>query len=138
MAMINNSDAPRTSIFGKYLAKPLSYFIFILWTVLTIAPLVWMIYSSFKTNEELTKSIYAPPHDLVSVRNAKFDVVKPQTNILYPKGFLKKLGISSSKYTDQINEKVLILESPNIGAHKRIKVHFLVRAEIPDSCVTSD
>ena len=138
MAMINNTDAPRTSIFGKYLAKPLSYFIFILWTVLTIAPLVWMIYSSFKTNEELTKSIYAPPHDLVSVRDAKFDVVKPQTNILYPKGFLKKLGISSSKYTDQINEKVLILESPNIGAHKRIKVHFLVRAEIPDSCVTSD
>lgn len=138
MTQRNTLDAPRTSFFGKYLAKPISYFIFVLWTIITIAPLLWMLYSSFKTNEELTKSIYAPPHDLITVRESNFDVVKPQTNILYPKGFLKDLGITSSKYTDQINEKVLILESPNIGAHKRIKIHFLVRADIPESCKTSD
>lgn len=138
MAQSNTLEAPKTSFFGKYLAKPISYFIFVLWTIITIAPLLWMLYSSFKTNEELTKSIYAPPHDLLTVRESDFDVVKPQTNILYPKGFLKDLGITSSKYTDQINEKVLILESPNIGAHKRIKIHFLVRADIPESYKTSD
>lgn len=128
----------KKSIFGTYLAKPISYFVFITWTCITIFPLLWMLYSSFKTNEELTKDIYAPPKVLFEAKTSQFDVVAPQTNIMYPKGFLEDLGIKSSKYTAEINDKVIILESPNIGAHKRIKVHFLLREDIPEDCYTKD
>jgi len=130
--------APKQSFFGKYLAKPLSYFIFVFWSLITIAPLFWMTYSSFKTNEELTKDIYSAPHELLNTKNAKFDVVAPQTNIKYPKGYLAKLGIKSTKNLDEINSKVIILESPNIGAHKRIKVHFILRDKIAADKTTAD
>lgn len=128
----------KKSFFGTYLAKPISYTVFIVWTCITVFPLLWMLYSSFKTNEELTKDIYAPPKMLFEAKNSPFDVVPPQTNIMYPKGLLEKIGVKSSKYTEQINDKLIILESPNIGAHKRIKVHFIIRDEIPDDCYTSD
>lgn len=128
----------KKSFFGTYLSKPISYFVFILWTCITVFPLLWMLYSSFKTNEELTKDIYAPPKMLFEAKSSAFDVVMPQTNIMYPKGFLEKLGIKSSKYVNEINEKMLILESPKIGAHKRIKIHFILREDIPDDCYTSD
>jgi raffinose/stachyose/melibiose transport system permease protein len=124
--------------YSSYVAKFLSYFIFILWTLITVAPLVWMAYSSFKTNEELTRDIYSMPKELFSSGKASFDVVPPQLNIMYPKNLLKKLGISSSKDVDAIDKKVIILESPNIGAHKRIKVHFLIRDKIDPSLTTSD
>ena len=65
----------------------------ILWTIITVAPLFWMAYSSFKTNEELTKDIYSMPYELFHVRDGYLDVVEPQTNIVYPKGMLEKLGI---------------------------------------------
>ena len=128
----------KKSFFGTYLSKPISYTVFILWTIITVFPLLWMLYSSFKTNEELTKDMYAPPKMLFEAKKSDFDVVPPQTNIMYPKGLLEKVGISSSKYTEQINEKILILESPTIGAHKRIKVHFIIRDDIPDDLKTSD
>ena len=128
----------KKSFFGTYLAKPISYFVFIVWTCITVFPLLWMLYSSFKTNEELTKNIYAPPKMLLEAKDSPFDVVPPQTNIMYPAGLLDKIGVKSSKYTKEINEKLIILESPNIGAHKRIKVHFIIRDEIPDDCYTSD
>ena len=144
MAKQREGEAPKTSIFSKFLAKPLSYFIFILWTLITVAPLLWMGYSSFKTNEELTKDIYSLPHDLFHVRDGYLDVVEPQTNIKYPNGMLEKLGIvnaagkGDTKNRTAINENILILESPNIGAHKRIKVHFIVRDSIPADLKTSD
>ena len=137
-------EAPKTSVFGKYLAKPLSYFIFILWTLITIAPLFWMTYSSFKTNEELTKDIYSWPKELFIAKQKNLDVVEPQTNIMYPKGMLEKLGIvnklgkGDTKNKTAINNAIIILESPNIGAHKRIKVHFILRDKIPDGWKTSD
>ena len=69
-------DAPRSSFFGKYFAKPLSYFIFIVWTIITVLPLFWMGYSSFKTNEELTKNIYSWPHDVLDSKHSDFDIVE--------------------------------------------------------------
>ena len=131
-------DAPRSSFFGKYFAKPLSYFIFIVWTIITVLPLFWMGYSSFKTNEELTKNIYSWPHDLLDSKQSDFDIVEPQININYPKKLLKKIGVKSSKYSDEINDKILILESPNIGGHKKIKIHFVLRSDIPEGWKTSD
>lgn len=139
-----DNEAPKTSFFSKVLAKPLSYFIFILWSLITIAPLLWMTYSSFKTNEELTKDIYSLPKELFIAKQKPLDVVPPQTNIMYPKGMLENLGIvnklgkGDTKRTKEINEKIMILESPNIGAHKRIKVHFILREKIPDGWKTSD
>ena len=43
----------------------LAYLVFITWTILTLTPLVWMGYSSFKTNSELTRDIFAMPSQLV-------------------------------------------------------------------------
>lgn len=128
----------KKSFFGTYLSKPISYTVFILWTVITVFPLLWMLYSSFKTNEELTKDIYAPPKMLFEAKDSYFDVVAPQTNIMYPNGLLEDLGIKSSKYKEEINEKLIILESPDIGAHKRIKIHFILREDIPYDCFTED
>lgn len=134
-------DTLKSSFFGRYLAKPLSYLVFILWSVITIAPLFWMAYSSFKTNEELTANIYSFPKELFNAKNSDFDVVKPQLNVTYPRGLLDKIGIVSKTPTKEltaINEKLIILESPNIGAHRRIKVHFIERSEIPEDFYTSD
>jgi len=125
-------------VITRVVAKVISYFIFILWTLITVTPLLWMAYSSFKTNEELTKDIYAFPHELFHAKDAYFNVVVPQTNIMYPKGLLEKLGITSTRQRDLINDKIIILEAPNIGANKRIKVHFLERDSIPDDFFTSD
>ena len=144
MATNKKGEVPQTSLFSRYMAKPLSYFIFILWTLITVAPLIWMGYSSFKTNEELTKDIYSLPHELFHVKDGYLDVVEPQTNIKYPNGMLEKLGIvnavgkADTKNRTEINKHIMILESPNIGAHKRIKVHFLVRDNLPADLKTSD
>ena len=93
MATNKKGEVPQTSIFSRYMAKPLSYFIFILWSLITVAPLIWMAYSSFKTNEELTKDIYSLPKELFHAKDGYLDVVEPQTNIKYPNGLLEKLGI---------------------------------------------
>lgn len=135
---LKNKEVIKQSVVSKILPKGLSYFIFIFWTLVTLAPLFWMSYSSFKTNEELTKSIYAWPSTLFNQRDTMLDVVPAQTNIMYPEGFLEKLGIDSSKDIDEINKKVLILESPTIGGHKRIKIHFVVRDDIDPSFTTED
>ena len=50
-----------TILFSPYIGKLLSYLVFITWALLTIIPLFWMFYSSFKSNEELTRDIYALP-----------------------------------------------------------------------------
>lgn len=155
MAMaVDKTDVIKTSFFGKYLAKPLSYFIFIFWSLITIVPLVWMAYSSFKTNEELTKDIYAFPKQLFNAKTAEFEVVEPQTNIAYPSGLLQKLGVvrelpdpkhkgktifsPDPKNKVAINEKLIILESKRIGGSKRIKVHFLIRDELPQDFKLAD
>ncbi len=132
-------DELKTSFFGKYLAKPISYFVFILWTVITIAPLVWMAYSSFKTNEELTRNMYSMPYELFHAKDATFNVVKSQAgdSISYPDGFLDSLGLKKKDYAG-INARVLILEAPNIGMNTRIKIHFFDRETIPAGFKTSD
>lgn len=161
--IIKDSEAPKTSFFGKYISKPLSYFIFIFWSLVTIAPLFWMGYSSFKTNTELTRDIYSWPYELThaskqkvyentlgankndfTIAGSTLDVVPPQTNIHYPKNLLKKLGIvnrlgkGDSKNTTAINDKILILETSHIGGHMRIKVHFIIRDKLPADFKTSD
>lgn len=83
--MSYNENMVRTNFLGNYFTKFLSYFIFIFWTLLTISPLVWMGYASFKTNEELTISMYSLPHDMFFNKDDEYEVVQPQLNIVYRK-----------------------------------------------------
>ncbi|GAB6090219.1 carbohydrate ABC transporter permease [Spirochaeta dissipatitropha] len=50
---------------SHYVYQSISYFVFISWTLLTVLPLIWMGYSSFKTNSELTRDIFALPSMLM-------------------------------------------------------------------------
>ncbi len=132
-------DELKTSFFGRYLAKPLSYTVFILWTIITVAPLLWMAYSSFKTNEELTRDIYSFPKELFQQKEKTFDVVKSQAgdSIAWPAGFLESMGLKKKDY-DSINKRVLILESETIGMHRRVFIYFFDREKLPDGYKLSD
>lgn len=44
-----------------YTSRGLSYVIFVGWTIMTIAPLLWLFYSSFKTKGEIIKEVFALP-----------------------------------------------------------------------------
>ncbi len=48
----------------KPLSRAVAYFVFLLWSALTLYPLVWMLYSSFKTNADITRNILALPTQL--------------------------------------------------------------------------
>ena len=65
-----------------HFGKIISYIVLIIWIILTIAPLFWMSYSSFKSNEELTKDIYAWPHDLFDNANDEYVVIAPALNVV--------------------------------------------------------
>ena len=119
----------KNTIMSKYVAKPLSYFVFIIWSMLTLLPLVWMAYSSFKTNEELGYDIYALPHAMFDNKHDEFEIVKPQLNIVYPKGLLEGYGLKINDI-DKISDEILILESTTIAVGRRIKVHFLDKDEL--------
>lgn len=125
-----NEKIVKTSFLRNYFSKFLSYFIFIFWAVVTIAPLAWMAYASFKTNEELTLSMYALPHDMFFNKYDEYEVVKPQLNIVYPKKILKKFKFEVNEY-DIINEHLIIIESTTMAPGRRVKVSFLDRTEMP-------
>lgn len=127
--MSYNENMVRTNFLGNYFTKFLSYFIFIFWTLLTISPLVWMGYASFKTNEELTISMYSLPHDMFFNKDDEYEVVQPQLNIVYPKKIIKKFGFEVSDY-DIINEHLIIIESTSMAPGRRVKVAFLDRSEM--------
>ncbi|AEE17432.1 carbohydrate ABC transporter permease [Treponema brennaborense] len=133
MATFNSipQEARTGSVVAQNFTKGLSYFIFILWTVVTIAPLVWMLYSSFKTNEELNSNIYSLPHAMFDNKEDEYVVVAPQLNIVYPKKLQKQLEIVPGNF-DDINEKLVILESTTIGGGRRLMVQFLERADLSD------
>ncbi len=118
-----------SSIWSTYIAKPLSYIIFIAWACITLVPLVWMTYSSFKTNEELSMNIYALPHAMFDNKYDEYVVVPPQLNILYPDGLLAEYGLTVSQI-DEIAEKLLIIESTTMAPGRRLKLHFFDKAEL--------
>lgn len=129
--MAESENLVTTGFFGKYLSKPISYAIFILWSVATIAPLVWMAYSSFKTNEELNINIYSLPKAMFDNKNDEFVVIPPQLNIVYPDKLTEKYNFTPSQY-DIINSKIIILESKTIAPGRRTKVHFIDREDLPE------
>lgn len=101
------------------ISKFLSYFIFILWTVITIVPLFWMFYSSFKTNEELNLSAYSFPKVMFDNKNDEYVVIAPQLNLMYP-------------YNPAEDKRErLIIESTEIAPQRRLMVFFPLKANLP-------
>lgn len=101
------------------IGKGLSYTIFILWSLITIVPLFWMFYSSFKTNEELNKNIVAFPHAMFDNKNDKFVVIAPQLNLVYP-------------YDPAVDTRPrLIIESTEIAPQRRLMTQFILKEKLP-------
>ncbi|MGM0432680.1 MAG: carbohydrate ABC transporter permease, partial [Spirochaetota bacterium] len=97
-----------------------SYSIFIFWALITILPLIWMGYSSFKSNEELIKDIYALPKALFDNRNDEYMVIEPQLNVI-------------PDYDPETDTRErLIIESTTISPGRRLMVHFLLKEDLPE------
>lgn len=104
---------------SAFIARIVSYFVLISWTLITVLPLFWMTYSSLKSNEELTRNIYAFPHDLFDNGNDEYIVIAPQLNVI-PDYDIKK----------DTRER-LIIESATISPGRRLMVYFLVKEDLP-------
>lgn len=101
------------------IGRVLAYIVFISWAALTILPLVWMSYSSFKSNEELTRDIYAFPKDLLQNRYDEYVVIPPQLNVI-------------PDYDAEVDKRErIIIESTTISPGRRLMVHFLVKEDLP-------
>jgi raffinose/stachyose/melibiose transport system permease protein len=96
-----------------------SYAVFVLWTLITVVPLAWMGYSSFKSNEELTLDIYALPKALFDNAEDEYVVIAPAINIVYP----------YDRETD--TRERLIIESTTIAPTRKLMVHHLLKEELP-------
>lgn len=99
--------------------RALSYTVLIGWTLITVLPLIWMGYSSFKSNEELTRDIYALPRDLFDNYNDEYVVITPQLSVV-------------PDYDTTVDKRErLIIESTTIAPGRRLMVYFLVKEELP-------
>jgi raffinose/stachyose/melibiose transport system permease protein len=108
-----------SKIRGIQPGKIVSYIIFAIWTFITIVPLVWMMYSSFKSNEELTKDIFSLPHDLFDNFNDEYVVINAELNVV----------LDWDPATDK--RERLIIESTAIAPTRRLMVQFLLKDELP-------
>jgi raffinose/stachyose/melibiose transport system permease protein len=99
--------------------RTIAYIVLVGWALITILPLFWMTYSSFKSNEELTRNIYAFPHDLFSNAEDEYVVIAPQLNVI-------------PDYDPETDTRErLIIESVTISPGRRLMVYFLVKEELP-------
>jgi raffinose/stachyose/melibiose transport system permease protein len=109
----------KASLFWGKVGKIFSYFVFVLWALITIVPLIWMSYSSLKSNEELTRDIYALPYELFDNMDDEYVVIKPDLNVIR----------DYDPKTDT-RERVVI-ESATIAPGRRLMVFFLVKEDMP-------
>jgi raffinose/stachyose/melibiose transport system permease protein len=105
---------------GQLISQVLSYMIFVLWAAITILPLFWMGYSSFKSNEELTRDTFAFPSTLFNAGDHKFRVIPLSLNVRVP-----------AEFKDGIENRV-ILESTSISPGRRLFVFYPLRSELPE------
>lgn len=109
----------KTSKNRHIIGKTLSYIVFISWVVITVLPLFWMGYSSFKSNEELTRSIYAFPYELFNNKDDVYEIIPPQLNVI------------PDYDVDKDTRERVIIESTSISPGRRLMVHFLVKEDLP-------
>jgi len=117
--MIVEKKATRADFMSSGVGKILSYIVLISWTAITVVPLVWMMYSSFKSNEELIRDIYALPHDLFDNMDDEYVVIKPSISVIFP-----------YDPAEDTRER-LIIESTTIAPTRRLYVHFLLKEKLP-------
>lgn len=111
---IEISTNKTTSFFSSFF----SYAVFISWTLITVLPLFWMFYSSFKTNEELNRDIFSWPKVMFDNANDEYLVIPSQLNLMYP-------------YDPSVDKRPrLIIESTEIAPQRRIMVNFLLKEEL--------
>jgi raffinose/stachyose/melibiose transport system permease protein len=109
----------RSHSLPERIAKILSYMVFITWALITILPLIWMGYSSFKTNEELVRDIYKLPNELIFNQNHEFVVIERTLNVMLPYD------------PDQDPRERIIIESTSIAPTRRLMVYFLIKEDMP-------
>lgn len=101
------------------ISKIVSYTVFILWTLITVIPLLWMLWSSFKSNEELTRDIYSFPHDLFDNFNDEYVVIPPALNV-------------TLNWDPKVDKRErLIIESTTIAPTRRLMVYFIIKDNLP-------
>ncbi|MBN1698175.1 MAG: carbohydrate ABC transporter permease [Spirochaetales bacterium] len=104
---------------NRFTTKVISYIVFVSWTIITVIPLIWMLYTSFKSNEEITLNPFSLPHDLFDNYNDEYVVIPPQLNVI-------------PDYDIDIDKRErLIVESTTIAPQRRLMVFFLVKEELP-------
>ncbi len=114
-SILTKKQTDSTAIIGKVI----SYIVFISWALITILPLFWMTYSSLKSNEELTRNIYAWPHDLFDNENDEYVIIPPQLNVI-------------PDYDPDVDKRErLIAESTSIAPGRRLMVYFLIKQDLP-------
>ncbi|MEM5947653.1 carbohydrate ABC transporter permease [Spirochaetia bacterium 38H-sp] len=104
---------------ANVVGKTVSYIVFITWALLTLLPIVWMGYSSFKSNEELNRSVFALPHDMFDNAHDEYKVLKHGPGIRYP----KDLKVPK--------EQTIVIESTTIAPGRRYMVFFLDKKDLP-------
>jgi len=104
---------------GAWVGRIVSYLVFVAWTLITVIPLVWMLYSSFKSNEELTLDIYALPRALFDNRNDEYEVNNRELNVILD-------------YEPDLDARErLFIESTTIAPGRRLMVFALVKEDLP-------
>jgi len=99
--------------------KIISYIVLVSWVLLTVIPLIWVSYSSFKSNEELTRDIYSWPYDLFDNDSDEYVVIERTLNV-------------RPDYDEKTDTRErLIIESTTISPGRRIMVHFLLKEDLP-------
>jgi raffinose/stachyose/melibiose transport system permease protein len=101
------------------IGRTIAYIVFISWTLITILPIFWMSYSSFKSNEELTRNIYAFPYELFHNSTDEYEIIAPQLNVI------------PDYDVDVDTRERVIIESTSISPGRRLMVHFLVKEDLP-------
>jgi raffinose/stachyose/melibiose transport system permease protein len=104
---------------GFSIGKSIAYIVLFTWTLITVMPLFWMSYSSLKSNEELTRNIYAFPRDLFDNKDDEYVVITPTLNLIMPKDVK----------ADQ--QAYLMIESTSIAPARKLMVRFLPKSELP-------
>ena len=101
------------------LSRLIAYIVLVSWALITIMPLFWMVYSSFKSNAELIENIYDFPHDLFDNNEDEYVVIAPQLNVV------------PDYDTEKDTRERIIIESTTISPGRRLLVHFLVKEDLP-------
>lgn len=109
----------RAGALKSFIGSALSYIVFVSWALITILPLFWMAYSSFKSNEEITRHVYRLPHDLFFNMDDEYVVIAPQLNVV------PDYNVEKDK------RERLIIESTTIAPTRRLLIHFLVKEDLP-------